>query len=345
MPEPDRLPGAPHPREQVHLFGHLNAEVELLDAYRSARFNHAWLLAGPPGIGKATLAYRLARFVLANPDPAAPTVQAANDLSVPADHRAARQVAAGAHPNLLVLRRQVDPDSGKLTTEISVKFARRALDLFTTTAAESGWRIAIVDSSDDLNANSANALLKLVEEPPPRSLFLIVSHALGRVLPTIRSRCRTLRLHPLASDQLHQAVESLGAPTQDFESIAELAEGSVRRALELIEDDDAELTAAIGRFLSPQGEGARLDALVAFAEKLAGVRNEKAFDSFADALFRTLTDMLRTRSHLPASQLAPIAELWNKLAASRRDVEIFTLDKRPFVISAVQDLTALARRG
>ena len=174
------------------LFGHAEAEQALLEAYRCGRIPHAWLIGGESGIGKATLAYRMARFVLAHPDPAVPAVQKATSLAVPADHPVARRVAGQAHSDLLVLERVVNEKTGKLFTVIRVDDVRRSVPFFGSTAGEGGWRVAIVDSVDELNKESENALLKVLEEPPPRALLLLVSHAPGRVLPTIRSRCRAL---------------------------------------------------------------------------------------------------------------------------------------------------------
>ena len=187
----------PHPRETSVLFGHAEAEQTLLEAYRSGRIPHAWLIGGESGIGKATLAYRMARFVLAYPDPAMPAVRKATSLAIPADHPVARRIAGQAHGDLLSLERVINEKTGKLFTVIRVDDIRRSVPFFGSTAGEGGWRIAIVDSVDELNKESENALLKVLEEPPPRALLLLVSNAPGRILPTIRSRCRMLMLRPL----------------------------------------------------------------------------------------------------------------------------------------------------
>ena len=206
LPEADALPGAPHPRDATSLIGHKAAEQELLSAYRGGRLAHAWLIGGREGIGKATLAWRFARFVLANPDPASAGVREARDLNVEPGHTAARLVAQLAHPDFSLIRREWQPSTKKLASEISVETVRLGLQVFQLSAAFGGWRVAIVDSAEDLNRNSANALLKMVEEPPQRSLILIVSHQPGQVLATIRSRCRRLRLDPLTPDEIVEAV-------------------------------------------------------------------------------------------------------------------------------------------
>ncbi|MBV9239343.1 MAG: DNA polymerase III subunit delta', partial [Xanthobacteraceae bacterium] len=187
---------APHPRDAFALHGHAEAEHDMLQAYRGGRMPHAWLIGGSPGIGKATLAYRMARFVLAHPDPTAPDVQAAQTLAVAPEHPVARRITAQAHSDLLALERTVG-DNGKLRTEIAVADVRRTIAFYGSTAGEGGWRICIVDSVDELNRFGTNALLKILEEPPARSLLFLLSHAPGQVLPTIRSRCRRLLLRPL----------------------------------------------------------------------------------------------------------------------------------------------------
>ena len=214
LPEADALPGAPHPRHATSLIGHKAAEQELLSAYREGRLAHAWLIGGREGIGKATLAWRFARFVLANPDPAAPAVREARDLSVEPGHSAARLLGQLAHPDFALIRREWQPATKRLASEISVDAVRLGLQVFQLSAAFGGWRIAIVDSAEDLNRNSANALLKMVEEPPQRSLILIVSHRPGQVLATIRSRCRRLRLEPLTADEIVEAVVEPRAPLE-----------------------------------------------------------------------------------------------------------------------------------
>src|SRR5579864_7094987 len=195
-----------HPRETAVLFGNAEAERTLLEAYKGGRIPHAWLIGGPPGIGKATLAYRLARFALANPDPKSPAVQQATSLAVTADHPVARRLAAQAQTDFFILERVINDQTGKLFTVIRVEDVRKAVRFFATTAGEGGWRIAIVDTADDLERPSANALLKVMEEPPPRALLLLVSQAPGWLLPTIRSRCRRLDLRPLSAENVTRAI-------------------------------------------------------------------------------------------------------------------------------------------
>ena len=143
----------------------------------------------------------MATFVLAHPNPAAPAVQNATSLAVPADRPVARRVAGQSHTDLLTLERIFNEKTGKLFSSIRVDDVRRTVSFFGSTAGEGGWRIAIVDSVEELEKSGENALLKVLEEPPPRALLLLISHAPGRVLPTIRSRCRLLMLRPLAAER------------------------------------------------------------------------------------------------------------------------------------------------
>ena len=235
------------------LFGHDAAEREFLAAYRSGRLPHAWLIGGEPGIGKATLAYRMARFVLAYPDPSAPVVTAAASFALDPAHRTARRVAGNAHSDLLVLER-TEADNGKLRTVITVDQVRRLVTFFGSTAGEGGWRVCIVDSADELNPQGSNALLKMLEEPPERALFLVVSHAPGRLLPTIRSRCRRLALKPLGPQDVARAATAVLGSGPDAERMrvteaAGAAAGSVARALALAGGPQLELRRRVAAIL------------------------------------------------------------------------------------------------
>lgn len=230
-----------HPRETTGLVGHGAAEAELRSAWDSGRMPHAWLLTGPRGIGKATLAYRLARFALAG-GPAAETGlfgDAPTGLEVDLGLKAARLVLAGTHPDLQVIERTASPSTGKLRETIVVDDVARLASLLHLTPAGGGWRVVIVDSVDEMNANSANMLLKLLEEPPANSLLVLVNHAPGRVPVTIRSRCRRLKLAPLERSNLEDLLRHHD-PDLEAEAAAlavSLAEGSVGRALAVARGD------------------------------------------------------------------------------------------------------------
>jgi DNA polymerase III subunit delta' len=331
----------PHPRDVLALHGHAEAEQEMLQAYRSKRMPHAWLIGGPPGIGKATLAYRMARFVLAHPDPTASDVQTAQTLAVAPDQPAARRITAQAHSDLLALERTIG-DNGKLRTEIAVADVRRTVAFFGSTAGEGGWRICIVDSVDELNRFGTNALLKILEEPPARSLLFLLSHAPGQVLPTIRSRCRRLLLRPLSSDEVARAAAGiLGVDETDEElrRVTALADGSVARAIALVDGPSLALHDGVATLLArlPEVDPRALHLL---GDGL-GRANEGAFETF----LTTVRDWLSTRlsyEREPA-RMAQVASVWEKFNQAAADVAVFNLERKPLVFSTFGMLAELAR--
>ncbi|HXW21267.1 MAG TPA: DNA polymerase III subunit delta', partial [Roseiarcus sp.] len=254
-PESDVYEGAPHPRHAKRLVGHEAAEAALLAAYRGGKLPQAWLIGGPEGVGKSTLAWRFARFVLANPDVESATVRSAPNLDVDLETPTARRIAAMAHPDIASLRRVRNPKTDAFFTEIRVDDVRHALSTFHLSPGAGGWRVCIVDTADDLNAEGANALLKMIEEPPARALFLILAHRPGLTLPTIRSRCRRLQLEPLSPDNIVEVLSGLGAPWRemgeaDLKAAAARANGSAREALKLIDPENAEIVALISAIVS-----------------------------------------------------------------------------------------------
>ncbi|MGI3165333.1 DNA polymerase III subunit delta' [Pseudooceanicola sp. 200-1SW] len=271
-PEPDRVEGAPHPRDTPRLFGQGAAEAEFLDAFHSGRLHHGWMITGPRGSGKATLAWAIARFLLATPDPAAEdggmfgealAPAPADSLAIPPDHPVARRMAAGAEPGLFVLRRGVNEKTGRLKAQITVDEARRLKNFFSLSSADGGRRVVIVDATDELNTSAANAILKLLEEPPARTTLLLVTHQPSGLLPTIRSRCRVLRLRPLDEAAMQAALDQAGIETQAPERLAALAEGSVGAAVQLANLDGLKLYAEWVAILDslPRLDRARAQAL------------------------------------------------------------------------------------
>ena len=260
-----------HPRRRNSLLGHEKAENRLLQAYRSGRLHHAWLIGGPRGVGKATLAYRFARFLLH--ESAATLNRDAVSLDVAPDHPTARRTAAGSHADLFVVERRFDPRTGRLKTETGVDIARMASAFFSRSAAEGGWRICIVDTADDLNVESANALLKSLEEPPSRSIFLLLANRPGTLLRTIRSRCIQLQLESLSQQHVIEVVSGvLGAEAPspaDITLAAHLSGGSPGRALELLGSGG---TRIFSEFRSLVSDLPRLDRrqALAFADQIHG---------------------------------------------------------------------------
>jgi DNA polymerase-3 subunit delta' len=343
--EPDVDEASP-PRLTDRLFGHAGAEAALLAAYRGGRIPHAFMLIGQKGIGKATLAYRIARFVLAHPDPAAPAVQAATSLAVDPGHPVARRVAAQAHGDLLILERTPN-DKGVLRQQIAVEDVRRTVTFFGATAGEGGWRVAIVDAVDELNRAGANALLKVLEEPPQRALLLLVCHSASRVLPTLRSRCSIMPIRPLGQTDVAGALAaSVGSPVDDphVQAAAAAADGSVARALAFLDED------ALALRQRTLDELDRLPALNtntlhALGDALAGT-DPRPLSAFVDTVNGWLSRWLDRKNSDTGTlaRLERLAEAWERINAAARDAETYNLERKPLVFSMF-GLLAEATRG
>ena len=330
------------PRETAALFGHAEAEQALLASYKSGRVPHAWLIGGPPGIGKATLAYRFARFVLAHPDPSVAEVQKATSLAVDPDQPVARRIAAQAQGDLLVLDRVVNEQTGKLYTVIRVEDVRRSVSFFGSTAGQGGWRIAIVDAVDDLQREGANALLKVLEEPPQRALLLLASNAPGRVLPTIRSRCRRLLLRPLDEADVAQAVAAATgrAVDDEIQIAARAADGSVARALSLLDEDAQALRERVLALIAqlPEPDPRALHAL----GDALGASDPQTLETFMDLVNGWLAARLEGVAQ-SKPQMARVAETWEKVNSAARDVEAYNLERKPFAFAVFGALAEAAR--
>jgi DNA polymerase-3 subunit delta' len=274
----------PAPRETADLIGHDVAERALLTAWHSGRMSHAWLLTGPKGIGKATLAFRFARFVLAQADGDGLFGDAVESLAVDPDDPVFKQVAAGSQPNLLTIERSWDDKAKRLRRDVTVGDTAPLRTFVGNTAAAAGWRVVVIDAVDDMNRNAANAILKMLEEPPRRVLFLLVAHAAGRVLPTIRSRCRELRLTPLSDDQVQSRLaELLPAADDDTRRLAaRLGEGSLGRAVHVAEQGGLDGFRRLVALLADGGND-RI-AIHDLCDRFAPPGAEPAYRSFVDLL-------------------------------------------------------------
>lgn len=362
FPEADCLDGFPHPRATRNLYGHESAERMLEAAFASRRMHHGWLFAGLDGIGKATLAYRFARHLLADP-----AERIEGTLDVDPGTRAARQVLALSHPGLLVIRRSWDPKGKRFPATIPVDEVRRLKSFLGRTSEDGAWRVVIVDRADELNIAAANALLKSLEEPPARTVFLLISSAPGRLLVTIRSRVRTLDLQPLADEPLKRAVTQAfaesgeevggGVPAgSEWAPLARLSGGSVRRLLALHAGGGLALHGRITALLErlPVVDWGAVHAL---GDELAGQAAEQRFGLFFELLTDTLARLaaveagadgtaeeraLAARLIGPA-RLATWARLWERVAAAQAEAAALNLDRKALILDIFSQLGAAAR--
>jgi DNA polymerase-3 subunit delta' len=342
IPEADCIEGAPHPRATSTLLGQGSAEATFLQAFNTGRLHHGWLITGPRGVGKATLAWRLARFLLATPDDdggmfAAPPPET---LDIPDSHPVARRIAALSEPRLSLLRRAYDEKKAKLQDVISVDEVRKMKSFFTLSAADGGRRVAIIDAVDEMNPAAANALLKLLEEPPKSVTMFLISHQPARLLPTIRSRCRELRLGPLSAQDLSDALTMAGGEVapEDRIALAELAGGSVGEAFRMTNLEGLALYARLVKLMATLPRLDRVQAL-AFAEAGAGRGAEAQFD-----LIVTLLDLCLARLARSGTCGTPLPE-----AAPGEAALIARLAPNPWAArewaSLAQTLGLRARRG
>jgi DNA polymerase-3 subunit delta' len=336
----DRIEGFAHPRETGTLLGQDIALGRAARALRAGRPPSAWLITGPPGIGKATFAYRIARYLLAY----GATDAGPEDLSVPNDHPAMRQVLAQAHPGLLVLKRATNPKTGKLMTVLSVDEIRRLADFFGMTSGAGGWRVAIVDTADDMNDNAANALLKMLEEPPPNAMLLLLSNLPGRLLPTIRSRCQRLELRTLNEDTLQRGLAQHlpDADSGERAALARLSGGSLGAALMLATGDGAALAKEADRLIDSARDPDLL-ALLTLGEKL--FRTRDGLELFGNFLGEALTDRIRARAHGGGTGLERWVALLGRIEQGFGRAAALNLEPRQTVLTMARDMSRVARGG
>ncbi len=353
----------PPPWRRDRLLGHETAEKTMLAAHQSGRLHHAWLLAGPRGIGKATLAWRFARFLLAGQAQGG-LFGASDSLDVPADAPGRSLVDARSHPDLFHLRRTLNPDTGRMRAEIAVDDVRELGAFMHMTPAMGQWRVAIVDAADEMNRNSANAVLKILEEPPPNAVLLIVAHAPGRLLPTIRSRCRRLVLQPLSDEIVVRLLGDYapGVKEEERAVLARLSEGSIGRALELAGAGSLDLYREMVDVLAtlPELDMARLHG---FAERFAR-RGEEAnaawrslnylFDSWLKGLARLAAVGGEAAAIVPeerglqarlasAASLDRWMEAWEKAADLLSGADRVNLDRKQTVLASFLALQSAMR--
>jgi DNA polymerase-3 subunit delta' len=342
IPEPDRIEGAPHPRKTPHILGQSAAEAAFLGAFNGSRLHHGWMITGPRGVGKATLAWKIATFLLATPDddggmfaPAPPS-----SLYIDPENPIARRIANLSESRLFLLRRPYDEKAARLKQDITVDEVRKMKSFFALSAADGGRRVAIVDCLDDMNTSAANALLKLLEEPPARVTLLLIAHQPARLLPTIRSRCRELRLGPLSAGDLADALAQAGGEVAPQESIplAELAGGSVGEAFRMTNLDGLKLYQSLINLFTSLPRLDRPKAL-ALAEAGAAKGAEQTFELIVTLLDLFLARLARagTLGALPPEAARGEAALIERLSPTADHARIWA--------DLAQVLGLRARRG
>ncbi len=347
------------PRHTATLTGHDTAVRTFASAWAGRRLAHGWLISGPPGIGKATLAWRIARHALS-----ARADEQAADLAVDPQGAIFRQIAAGAHPDCRLVRRSLNPKSTppRLRGEITVDDIRALSPFLRRTAVQAGWRVVLIDAADEMNVSAANALLKLLEEPPPKVLLLLVCHAPSRLPPTIRSRCRSLPLRPLTNGQLCQTItahtSAADLAAEDLTIIARLAEGSPGRALALIERGGLAVYRDLLDIMAALPD-LDIQRLMALADGFVGAKGEVPYRTYTELLQWWLTSLIRAgarrtdaailpreqeiRARLLAHGLDPWLTVWEKTRTLFARADSVNLDRKQVVLNVFFALAQAAR--
>jgi len=339
----DTLDGVPEPAETARRIGHATAAGTLAGAYRAGKLPHALIFAGPLGIGKATLAFHLAHHLLKYPDfKAAPDTLAVPD---PASSLF-RQIATGAHPGVLHLTRPANDKTKSFKTVLTVDEIRRVNRFLSMTSHDGSYRVVIVDPADDMNTNAANALLKNLEEPPARTLFILVVHAPGSLLPTIRSRCQVVRLAPLAADELMAVLENVEPPPPDDPAaraaLAERAGGSARSAILLTQYGGLEIAGALDTLVAARKPD--IAAAHRLAEAVAGRDQAIQFDIFN----RRALDLLSAAASEAAlagdlARAKTLSEAWQEALNTISEAETYNLDKKQHALTMIDRLNSAMR--
>lgn len=352
-----------HPRSMTFLMGHEAVEKELLDLFNSGRMPHGIILSGVSGIGKATLAYRFARFLLkhGNADDNQDSLfgdgggDTPTSLDVAADDPVFSKVSSGGHPDLLTIERLYDATKNKTAATLAVSELRRVEPFLRMTSSNGGWRVVIIDDADTMNRNAQNALLKILEEPPKKTLIMLVTHRLGALIPTIRSRTRLLNIKPLPQPTISELLNLKGheLDLNQKQIITAMAENSFGQSCNILEQGGLESFATIITML----QDISWTDIHAFADQLGRAGQEQAYQNFKDTIlwiYKSLSfakarglplspDALNTEplsTILNNSSLAQLLKICENLSSQFDQTERSNLDKKQAILRAFEIITA-----
>ena len=337
MNEPNSESGPPLPIANPDLFDQNKAETIFLDAFNACRLSHAWLLSGVAGIGKATLAFRIARFILSSQNSSEEQSNLAIDINDPI----CRRIVSGGHADFLCIQRSIDEKTNKKRKEITVDEVRGVTSFLSRTPAEGGWRVIVVDNADEMNSNAANAILKILEEPPKRAIILLVSNNPSKLLPTIRSRCRRLPLNPLRSNTILKTLQQYYPQIrhEDLTQLVSLADGSLGRAINLVQDGGLDIYREVNSILDtlPLLDIPRLHQL---GDKLNRAKSDQVFQQTFDIINRWLSKLIKNMALNKESDLDSWIDLWENTGRLINQTKGLNLDPKQAILNtllAIQD--------
>lgn len=337
--------GLPEPRHNPDLSGHQDQEATLLSLYQAGRLPHALILTGPEGIGKATLAFRFARFLLSEGGKAAEAGDSlfgddsppATTMSISPDHPVFQRVASSGHSDMMTIERPFDEKRGRYKDEIPIEQVRKVTPFLRKTAGEGGWRIVIVDGADTMNRNGQNAILKILEEPPKQTLLMLVTHRLGAMLPTIRSRCHVLTMNRLSPDIIEGLIrkEAPDISQNDLDIVMRLAEGSIGRAQRLLQEDGISLYQQLDTLLANDAK-INYAEIHKLADQLGRYGNETAYDNFVSLIQLKISNLVHdlAKKGQPTTALKSWVLLSDDLKHHFLKFDAANLDKRQAVLGA-----------
>jgi DNA polymerase-3 subunit delta' len=335
------------------LLGQFDAETQFLNSFNSGRVPHAWLICGPKGVGKSTLAYRIARYVLNNGGNVndaqslfgdgfskSDTTSLATDIEDPV----CRRVISGSHADCLSIQRTFDVKTGKRRKEITVNEVRAVGSFLSMTPGEGGWRVIIIDSADDMNTNAANAVLKVLEEPPKRALLLLISHNPGRLLPTVRSRCRRLVLKSLSEECIFELLKQFcpNMLEEDAKELASISDGSIGRAMSLSSEGGLDIYRDINAILGtlPQLD---IPLLHSLGDKLVRDNSGELFDRAFELINRWLVNIIKGSAIAKNSSLDPWVAVWENTGRLFGQAKGLNLDRKQVILNTFLSIESANR--